>query len=175
MIKYLPLWLGSVWCHWVLIYFVWVVIFYPIFFHSLSYKIVIYNCLIHYEELLTLQLLNAIKKFNDILDILIPIILVFCHFCYIFYGNYFGQRVTNNNAELFDTMLVFSSKKSHSQLKSQLNKSNLQMKTLIWINICFFKLIDTIYPGTLLLWMYKNYYYFYYKIVTKTCICRSLV
>ncbi|XP_025160057.1 uncharacterized protein LOC105189208 isoform X2 [Harpegnathos saltator] len=51
---------------------------------------------------LTLQFLKAITAFEEVIEIIIPSILIFFHFVYMFLGNHVGQQITNTNAEIFN-------------------------------------------------------------------------
>lgn len=53
------------------------------------------------------QLMQVLIARNNIVDMFIPIALVFIHISIIFYGNHIGQQMTNNNAEIFDTVWVY--------------------------------------------------------------------
>ncbi|XP_032675068.1 uncharacterized protein LOC116845923 [Odontomachus brunneus] len=48
--------------------------------------------------------MQALIAYNNIMEIYISFVLVFVQICIIFYGNHIGQQVTNNNAEIFDTV-----------------------------------------------------------------------
>lgn len=53
-----------------------------------------------------LQFLYSITTSKDIVEILIPFVLIIGHLCFMFFGNHIGQVITDNNAEIFNTVWV---------------------------------------------------------------------
>ncbi|EZA48246.1 hypothetical protein DMN91_009871 [Ooceraea biroi] len=50
------------------------------------------------------RMLKAITVYNSAIDVFIPCVLVFVHFCFMFFGNQIGQNITDHTTDIFNTI-----------------------------------------------------------------------